>query len=108
MRIGSLRKRLALQSETLVADGNGGQVASWTTIGNVWAEIVSINDRQAVSVSGANGRITHKIILRHRADVKSGMRFVLGSRIFTIRKGSVDDEAGKWLEVMAEEGGLLG
>lgn len=108
MRIGALRKRLALQSETLASDGNGGLAASWTTVASVWAEIMPISNKQVVSVSGVNGRITHKIIIRYRADVKTGMRFVQGSRIFTIRLVSTSDEVNRWLEIMAEEGGQLG
>lgn len=107
MRIGALRKRLALQSETLVVDENGGQIASWADVATVWAELSPISNKQ-VTAADVRGRITHEIIMRYRDDIKTGMRFLLGSRIFTIRFVSVSDEKNQWLDIMAEEGGQLG
>ncbi|MDD3289078.1 MAG: phage head closure protein [Alphaproteobacteria bacterium] len=94
MRIGNLDKRLTLQSESF-----SGSAAVWATIGSVWAEIKP--------AGGSAEHITHKIIVRYRSDVATGMRLILGDRVFTVRSIIRPDESGRWLELMVEEGGLL-
>jgi SPP1 family predicted phage head-tail adaptor len=109
MRIGSLRKRLTLQGESLVPDGSGGHAASWDTLATVWAEI------QPASGSGPlaanfDRRITHVIRLRFQqgVEVKTGMRLLDGNRIYAIRAVVNADERNRWLDAHAEEGGTLG
>ncbi|MDD5585630.1 MAG: phage head closure protein [Alphaproteobacteria bacterium] len=109
MRIGSLQKRLTLQSESLVPDGAGGNAASWVTLATIWAELIPDTGGQAVA-SNFDRRITHTIRMRNPQSVavKTGMRLVGGSRIFTIRAVVNDGERNRWLEIHAEEDGLLG
>jgi SPP1 family predicted phage head-tail adaptor len=110
MSVGALRKRLTLQSESLAPDGAGGSMAVWTTLATVWGELEPVTGSGTVVVSGFDKRITHTIKLRYRSDITiaTGMRLLFGSRIFTIRSAVNLDETNRWIEVQAEENGLLG
>ena len=107
MSIGDLRKRVTLQSESLTADGLGGQVANWVTIANLWTEMRPFMGREAVSVASFNKRITHQFLVRYRTDILTGMRLLLNNRQFLIRAVVNQSENNQWLELMAEEGGTL-
>jgi len=39
LRIGTLRKRLLLQSRSTAQDSSGGQSVTWTDVATVWGEI---------------------------------------------------------------------
>lgn len=106
MSIGALRKNLALQAESVVSDGSGGITTGWTTLATVWGQVEPVTAPIHV---GTEGRTTHKITLRWRSDitVTTGMRLVMGSRIFTIRAVINTDEANRWWELQTEEGGTL-
>jgi SPP1 family predicted phage head-tail adaptor len=110
MRIGALRKQLTLQRESLAPDGAGGSMAVWTTLATVWGEIVPVTGMPSVIVSGFDRRITHTITVRWSGDMTmiTGMRLLDGNRIFTIRAVTNVDNRDRWLEIMAEEGGVLG
>ena len=38
-RLGKMRHRVEIQTETLVADGGGGGSSTWATVATVWAEM---------------------------------------------------------------------
>ncbi len=110
MRIGALRKRLALQSEGLAPDGAGGSMAVWTTVATVWAAVEPIAKAGAWVDSRFDRRVTHVVTMRWRGDVAvtTGMRLLLGSRVFMIRAVANPVEGNRWLELRVEEDGLLG
>jgi len=108
MLTSALRKRLTLQSESLVSDGAGGRVGNWTTVATVWGKIEPVSgyhENQA-----GNRYPTHTITIRNRSDliVSTGMRLLYGSRVFTIRRVTQDEAKARWLYVTVEEGGQLG
>jgi SPP1 family predicted phage head-tail adaptor len=107
MATGNLNKRMTLQKETLVPDGSGGKKGSWIDIAPLWAELIPIATDTVVVVSNYNRRLTHKIVLRYREDISTGMRLVFGSRSFVVRAIVDRDEKNEWLDLWAEEGGLL-
>ena len=108
MQIGILRKQLTLQGESLVADGSGGHAANWTTVATVWGDVKPTIGVDAVIVRNFDKRITHVITLRYRSDITTGMRLLDGSRILLIRGVVNLDEKNRWLQLLVEEGGLLG
>ena len=108
MRLGALRKRLTLQSESFVADGSGGNMAEWATVAVLWGEILPLSSTGALSAQ-SDRRPTHNIRIRccPALGVTTGMRLVDGSRIFSIRSIVNADERNRWLDLLTEEGGLL-
>ncbi len=104
MAAGDLRKRLTLQRESL---SSGGQTGIWTTVATVWGSIAP--STRYYDYLNSERRVTHIIRVRYRSDVTvaTGMRFVCGSRVFTVRYVVIDGEKNRWLDVLVEEGGGL-
>jgi len=102
MRIGKLNTPFLLQEESLSADGAGGSVAAWQTLVALWGDLRVASDE---SPANLKRRITHHVIIRHRAerDVRTGQRLVLNERQFLIRAVSNVGEADRWLKLFVEE-----
>ncbi|MBK8008467.1 MAG: phage head closure protein [Rhizobiales bacterium] len=96
--IGDFRHRLALQAADEIEDGAGGVTRSWVTLGQVWSAIEPLSLGDRLSSDKRLGLLTHRILLRHRTDVTLSHRFVLGSRIFSIRAVRDPDERERLLE----------
>ena len=101
--INEFRHRLTLETADEIEDGAGGVSRTWESLGQVWAAIepLSLDDRL---VSDKRlGLLSHRILLRHRADITLSHRFVLGARVFAIRAVRDPDEGGRLLECLVEE-----
>jgi len=83
--IGSLRHRLQIESPTLADDGAGGSQRVWTVVDTVWGAIRPLQGRERVVSDKLAASVTHEIEIRHRTDLTSRMRFVLGQRVFFVR-----------------------
>lgn len=101
--IRDFRHRLMLQVADEIEDGAGGVTRTWESLGEVWAAIepLSLDDR--LLSDKQLGLLTHRILLRHRADITLSHRFVLGVRVFSIRAVRDPDEHGRFLECLVEE-----
>lgn len=102
--IGSLRRRVTLQAETRVSDEAGGYTVGWSNVATVWAEIVPVSGREAYGARRLEGRVTHRVRMRFRPFVTTSMRIAHEGRVFNIRAVLDRNEAGRWLELFAEEG----
>lgn len=103
---GAFRHELLLEAATLTPDGAGGYVESWTEVASIFARIEPVS---AVSRFGADQTletVTHRITLRHRQNIESGMRFRLRARIFAIVTIHDPDETRRYLVCQAREEGL--
>lgn len=103
---GAFRHELLLETATLTPDGAGGHVESWTEVSSIYARIEPVS---AVSRFGADQTletVTHRITLRHRQNIESGMRFRLRARIFAIVTIHDPDETRRYLVCQAREEGL--
>lgn len=103
---GSLRAELALQACTTAPDGLGGHAESWTETATVFARIEPVS---ATSVFGPDQTIetvTHRVTIRWRTGVASGMRFVRQDRIFDIVTVHDPDDSGRYLVCRVREQGL--
>jgi SPP1 family predicted phage head-tail adaptor len=101
--ISDFRHRLTLEAAEEIEDGAGGVLRSWEAVGQIWAKIepLLLNDR--VVSDRRLGVLTHRIHLRHRADLTLSHRFKLGTRVFVIRALRDPDEGGVLLEALVEE-----
>ena len=102
--IGRLRRRLTIQAESPSADGLGGQARAWTDVATVWARVVPLSGSEQLHGMQLEARISHRITIRHRADVTARHRLRLGGRVFNIRAAVDREERGRWLELLCEEG----
>jgi len=102
---GLLRVELALQEASLTSDGMGGHTETWTTIATVFARIEPVGARSAFGADQTIETVTHRITIRRREDIRSGMRFVKYGRIFEIATVHDPDETGRYLVCNAKEEG---
>lgn len=100
---GALATRLTLERVVDTPDGQGGVTQAHVAIGEVWARIEPVS---ATRVSGGGSeamKVTHRIWLRHRDHIESGMRLRKGTRIFGISTFRDPDESRRYLVCDCEE-----
>jgi SPP1 family predicted phage head-tail adaptor len=100
---GQLRHEMQLETQIRTADGSGGFTESWQAVATVFAHIEPVSAAQ--SFIGAQDReaVTHRITMRHRTNVKSGMRLAKGGRHFRLVTVRDPDETGRFLLCLTEE-----
>ncbi|MEP9388779.1 phage head closure protein [Mesorhizobium sp. KR9-304] len=103
---GGLRSELALQASTPVPDGLGGHTESWAEIATVFAKIEPVTATSSFGPDQTVETVTHRVTLRWRSGVASGMRFVRQGRIFDIVTVHDPDDIGRYLVCRARETGL--
>lgn len=102
--IADLRTPMTLQEKILTADGAGGYSASWQNVASnpdVFVALQAATGREDVRGHKLAQRVTHRIVMRYRADVTTDMRLYDGERAYDIV--SVLDRDGRkmFLEVLA-------
>jgi SPP1 family predicted phage head-tail adaptor len=102
MNIGSLNRRITLQSPTRTADGMGGFTVVWGTVDTVWAAVWPTSAREALEADKPQMTTTHRIRIRYRT-VDPSWRVQYGDRYFTIESILNPSEAGKMLDLLCRE-----
>lgn len=100
---GELRTELALEEATQTPDGAGGFTESWTEIALLFSRIEPLAARQRFGAAQTLEDVTHRITIRHRDTVRSGMRFRRGGRLFAIATVHDPDETGRYLVCLVLE-----
>jgi len=103
---GALRIEMTLESCATVQDVTGGLVEAWSETATVFARIEPVT---ATSVFGADQTlesVTHRVTMRWRNGVASGMRLRRGPRRFDIVTVHDPDETGRYLICRVKETGL--
>lgn len=102
-----LRQRITFQEPVETPDGAGGYTRSFSDVATVWAEMLPY----APSLGGERlqGRqlqeqVTHRVLIRYRADITTAMRIYYAGRYFNIRSVINVNEANVLLHLLAEEG----
>ncbi|MCR5858913.1 phage head closure protein [Mesorhizobium sp. J428] len=102
---GELRTELVLEEASRTPDGAGGFTESWTQIATVFARLQAIVAREKFGADQTIEEVTHRVTIRHRPDVASGMRFVMGDRILSVLTVHDPDETGRYLVCRTREQG---
>jgi SPP1 family predicted phage head-tail adaptor len=103
---GLLRSELVLQASTPVSDGLGGHNEVWNEIGLLFGMIEPVAANSIIGADQTLETVTHRITIRRREDIRSGMRFAKGLRIFDIVTIHDPDESGRYLVCRVSEEGL--
>ena len=98
---GALNRRLALEAPVESADGTGGVVRGYQTIATLWASVEPIAARGDVVAAQLGATVTHRIALRHRADITTRHRLRDGARLFRIV--TIRERGKRFLDIHAEE-----
>lgn len=101
---GMLREPLVLQREVSADDDFGGQVKQFQDYARTKAKVVPISGREAVYGMQLEGRITHRMFMRYRADLKPKDRIVMRGEPLNVRSVINLEMRNKWLEVLCDEG----
>lgn len=103
---GALRHELALEAASLAPDGAGGHTESWSEVATLFARVEPVSATSRFGADQTLESVTHRVTVRYRADLKSGMRFRRLSRIFEIMTVHDPDETGRYLVCRTREQGL--
>lgn len=106
MKAPRLTREMALQAQQSAADGAGGRITTWVTLGHVWADLQARTGREARGASGAVSDTSFRIILRATAPndpayPQPGQRLVEGTRRFRIEAVADRDAMGRYLTCFA-------
>lgn len=102
---GSLRSELSLQSRIETPDGLGGFTESWNEVATLFGRIEPVSATSVFGPDQTVETVTHRITLRWRETVASGMRFVRQNRIFDIVTVHDPDDTGRYLVCRTKEAG---
>ncbi len=102
---GQLTARLELERATPTSDGQGGASVNWSSVASLWARVEPVSMTPEEVAGQRRGVVTHRIWLRHRDDIETGMRLTKGARHFDIRAIRDPDETARYLVCLCEEGG---
>jgi len=100
---GRLRTELRLMASVATADGMGGWAEEWVETGSLFAHVEPLRADSRFGAGQTLESVSHRITLRHRGDVASGMRFARDGRFFDIRTVHDPDETGRYLVCLAQE-----
>lgn len=102
---GRLRDKLALEANVPVADGMGGHADNWQPVADVLALVEPLAALARFGADQTLEETTHRVTLRWRGDVASGMRFAKAGRRFDILTVFDPDETGRYLVCRVKETG---
>lgn len=103
---GALRTELVLEAAQLAGDGAGGHVETWHEVTRVWARLEPVSASARFGADQTLEEVTHRVTLRFREGVASGMRFFRQGRIFEIVTVHDPDETRRYLVCRTREKGL--
>lgn len=102
--IAELRESVMIQAMSQIEDGMGGYTEVWEEIGWAWAKIKSIRGKELLQAMQTEGQLTHRVIIRYRADIKENMRLIWeGSRTLEITSPPITLGNRQWMELMCRE-----
>lgn len=91
-RLGALRDRVVVQTNTTTPDPQGGRAASWGTLATVWARVEAIQSGEALAGEAMTPLVTYRVTMRYRDDLRPAQR---------VQWTNYEDSAARTLEVHA-------
>jgi SPP1 family predicted phage head-tail adaptor len=101
--VGVMRQRLSLDAAIESSDESGALQTTWLAQGDLWGQIAPASSGDRFVADRQEETITHRIFIRWRGDVQSGMRFRLRDRTFLVRSAFDPDERQRVLICRCEE-----
>ena len=96
---------LLVEAPEDVPDGAGGFNRQWREVAATWGMVVPLSARMREIARQTDERTSHHVTVRHRTDIRSGMRFRKGGRLLRIVTAHDPDETGRFLMCRCEEEG---
>jgi SPP1 family predicted phage head-tail adaptor len=95
---GRFNRQLTIENEIEIADGCGGYVSRYEPQDTVWAHVCPMRALTLQRADNSAVEISHRILVRFRANISSKTRFVTGSRRFEVEAVKDPDETRRYLE----------
>lgn len=95
---GRFNRQLTIENEMELADGCGGFVSRYEPQDTVWAHICPVRSSNVARADNSVVELSHRIIVRFRANISTNTRFVTGSRRFEVEAVRDPDETRRYLE----------
>lgn len=102
---GALRHEMSLQVPDTTPDGSGGHDVTWLEVATVFGLIEPVSQESRFAAGQTREANTHRITIRRRNEVASGMRLVRLTRAFDIQTVHDPDETGRYLVCRVREVG---
>lgn len=102
---GAMRSELSLQAASAAPDEMGGMVQSWNETATVFGHVEPVTATARFGAGQSLETVTHRITMRWREGVASGMRLVRQGRVFEIITVHDPDESGRYLVCNVSEEG---
>ena len=103
---GALRSEFSLQACATTPDGLGGHTESWPEVATVFAQIEPVSASSKFGADQTLETVTHRITMRWRSDVASGMRLTKQGRVFDIVTVHDPDDSRRYVVCRVRESGL--
>ena len=101
--IADMRNRYTLEAPQRASDGAGGVYESWQSLAEIWGSMTGATGFETFTQGRIDGRVSHEICIRARADVAPGLRLRLGQRLFDIRAVLLGDTRRTRLRLLCDE-----
>lgn len=103
-----LNRPLTLQERQRRADGAGGFIEDWVTLGQLWGEVKPGSGRERAGPAMTLSSVPYRLTLRaapHGAPSRPqpGHRLLDGTRVFAVEAVAEADTRGRYLTVFAHE-----
>lgn len=103
---GKLNHWVQLQAPATTQDPNTGEmIENWTTVAEVWAEVVPMSAREFQAANAEQSEVRGRMTIRYREDVDATMRVIHRGKWYAILGVMEDAESGReHLTLMTAEG----
>ncbi len=98
-----MRHRVTIQNVSRVSDGQGGFTETFADGATVFASIEPVKAWERYQAMQTQAPVTHKVLMRYRADVTSASRLKFGTRVLWVKEVINPNEDDAFLEIRAQE-----
>ena len=102
---GALTARLSLEQPVEEQDGQGGVSIAFAALGSVWCRVEPVSTVLEEEAGAEAAIATHRIWMGYREDIRRGLYFRKGLRLFRVLSVIDPDETKRFLKVTVEEEG---
>ena len=95
---GRFNRQLTIENEIEIADGCGGYVSRYEAQDAIWAHICPLRSSTSTRADNSVSEVSHRMMVRFRANISTATRFVTGSRRFEVLTVRDPDETRRYLE----------
>lgn len=103
MRAGRLDRRVTLQRLSVSRDGAGAALHAYTDVATVWAAVEPVKGDEFAQADKTMSSVSHRLLLRYRADVEPTWQVLYGRRRFAIQAVLNSQESRRELQLMCRE-----